>query len=595
MNWHYEEAPLNGGAPGDAFKSSFNGAGKKPAAILAREAIQNSVDAALQANAPVTIDFQFKTLADGERIQFAETMALSDMESREPSLGLHKKNAIKDQKSPLQLLYIHDYDTSGLKGDPTSPSSNLRKLLMDLGGSDKAHDSSGTGGSYGFGKAVYSSNSRIGTIFAFSRTVDGNGNPISVLMGCAYQASHDFNGNSYTGRAWFGVQHNVPEKGVRYDPFQGEEAEKLARALGFEREDGSGTSILLIDTDLRPDDLIAGIEDWWWPRIDARLLYSKVIDDADDEHFPRPKKRKHLKPFVESFDMAKGVTPTIPGKQAQKTFNRLDSLQIGSFGSVVVDDSQDENPFGEEYEELLDTVALIRSPLMVVDYYRKWRPTASAPPAVGCFLAANDIDRILKLSEPPAHDKWDPSAGRLTVVDEEYPNVVQSTLQRIKKSFRDFQASAKPPAPPRPKRLAKLERELATWFGAGPKNQTPPPGPNPAPISLRLDGPHLEKVKDGLRARGYVEVRANGQMEGSVPFRIGLTLQVAEEDSVSQNDPIPLTLTPDLNFKEIDDDLWAATVDDQTVAQLEYVSEIYDPDWTVQLMPEVLPFTEEEQ
>jgi hypothetical protein len=68
-----------------------------------------------------------------------------------------------------------------LRGDPTQPSSNLRKLLMDLGGSGKAQDRTGSGGSYGFGKAVYSSNSRVGTVFAFSRTSDAEGAPLSVL------------------------------------------------------------------------------------------------------------------------------------------------------------------------------------------------------------------------------------------------------------------------------------------------------------------------------------------------------------------------------------------------------------------------------
>ena len=70
MNWEYEKTPLNGGAPGDAFKSIFNGSGKNHAETMAREAIQNSVDAALEPMSAVEIDFRFVTLRTADRLAF---------------------------------------------------------------------------------------------------------------------------------------------------------------------------------------------------------------------------------------------------------------------------------------------------------------------------------------------------------------------------------------------------------------------------------------------------------------------------------------------------------------------------------------------
>lgn len=52
-----------------------------------------------------------------------------------------------------------------------------------------------------------------------------------------------------------------------------------------------------------------------------------------------------------------------------------------------------------------------RSPLMVVAYKSL---SESAPPVVGAFVAADnvDIEVTLKKSEPPAHDRWDPEDKR---------------------------------------------------------------------------------------------------------------------------------------------------------------------------------------
>lgn len=137
MIWQYEKTPLNGGAPGDAFKSIFNGSGKSHAETLAREAIQNSVDAATKSGSSVRVDFRFARVDGEARESIEEAAGLSEMRAREPGLGLLRGNALVELERPLELLFVDDYETTGLRGDPTSPSSNLRKLLMDLGGAGK--------------------------------------------------------------------------------------------------------------------------------------------------------------------------------------------------------------------------------------------------------------------------------------------------------------------------------------------------------------------------------------------------------------------------------------------------------------------------
>lgn len=63
--WHYEEEPVNGGAGGEVFRSIFNGSGLDAASRLAREAIQNSVDATRPGEKP-RITLEMKAYAGSE-------------------------------------------------------------------------------------------------------------------------------------------------------------------------------------------------------------------------------------------------------------------------------------------------------------------------------------------------------------------------------------------------------------------------------------------------------------------------------------------------------------------------------------------------
>lgn len=615
MNWQYEEAPPNGGAGGEAFKSTFNGAGKKPAAILAREAVQNSVDAGVDPSVQVRVDFRFRNLSGDDRTRFLECARIKEMADFVDLLDCADPNCITHPDADLELLYIDDYETTGLKGDPTNPSSNLRKLLMELGGSPKVGpglevgdpNAPAAGGSYGFGKAVYSSSSRLGTIFAFSRTKDQNDNDISVLMGCAYQAGHEREGHQYTGRAWFGIGNEVPGRGVRFDPFINDDAEELAQQLGFDRDEGYGTSILIIDTSLHATDLIAGLEDYWWPRIHDGRLDATVITSDENEHVPTPRRRQHLQPFMNAFDIALGKAPAQSGRSMRHEFNRMNiptadgdqkTYSLGVLGAVLISDDPEEMPFDEEHESKIDSVALIRGPHMVVDYHRNWQVRGAVPPAAGCFIAHQDVDAILRLAEPLEHDQWDPDSQRISKRHPELAQLVSAILNRLKVRFTAFQKDVRPSEPKSSRPLRQLERKLASWFGSS-KPDNPPPPPNPAPISLR-PSIQIQAVEGGLQASGEINIGVSRQAveagTESVPFRLRVLLKVKEEEGVTAADPVPLHIHPnDDNLQRVveettrgpDKIYWIGEVTRGSTVRLHFTSSPYDSSWTVQLAPEV--------
>jgi hypothetical protein len=79
-------------------------------------------------------------------------------------------------------------------------------------------------------------------------------------------------------------------------------------------------------------------------------------------------------------------------------------------------------------------------------------------PVVGVFIADDDIQSILRLSEPPSHNRWDPDNNRLELHDRP---VVSTVLRRIERQTREFQRFLLPPPPPSTGRLVALENLLA--------------------------------------------------------------------------------------------------------------------------------------
>jgi DNA mismatch endonuclease Vsr len=443
--WVFELNPPMGGATGEAFTNTLASSGMRPAAVLAREAIQNSVDAHRKDQQKVTVDFITKLVVDAQKAAFVKTAGLDAIASRADKLGFKEPNCLgglHDPNVPLNLLYVDDHYTTGLEGDPANPESKFSRFLLSLGDGGKEHEEHGTGGSYGFGKSVYSSNSAVLTIFAYSRTVDGEGKPMSLLFGCGYYRKHKHSDKYFTGRVWFGHEETTGHAQAQQKvvPLLGDEAISMAAALGFvpRAADDLGTSVLIVDAVIDPASILEGVEDWWWPRLISSLLDVKVVDADGKAQLPRPRKREHLRPFLEAFEIAIGKSPPNGKTEFRKPFNKSEGDNIGSLGFTVLE-RNDNDEFAVD-DSRLDSVALIRSPLMVVAYQRHWM--VGSPVMVGAFVAAEDIDDILRAAEPPAHDRWDRDARRLQDQSGRKRQIVDKVLNGIRRSLKQCQTIA---------------------------------------------------------------------------------------------------------------------------------------------------------
>ena len=595
IDWTFEVSAPMGGAAGEAFTNPLNSSGMPPAAVLAREAIQNSVDARAEGANKVEVRFSFKNLTGTAKADFVKAAKLSAVASRSELLTFNEPNCLgglSDGRKPLHLLFVDDFQTTGLAGDPASASSKFFRFLLSLGDGGKEHDEHGTGGSYGFGKSVYSSNSGILTIFAYSRTVDGNGEPTSILFGCGYYRAHKLGARFHTGRAWFGSDQ-TEDGGAAYQvvrPLRDDAADRMAATLGFSHRDDEqfGTSVLIVDSTVDADGILKGVEDWWWPRILNNLLDVEVISADGTSQMPRPRKRDDLRPFAEAYDIAIGKSPPKPKSEFRKQFNRSEGHGIGIAGFKVLDrlDSGD-------YivgEGRVDSVALIRSPLMVVAYHRAWY--VGQPAMVGAFVADDAIDDILRSAEPPAHDRWDADARRLQDATGRKRAVVRKVLQGIRTSLKTFQAEAAPPPPPRPKRLSMLERTLASFLSANKRGTQPGQDHGPAPISLTYEQePKAQAHQSGqLSLSAIFTVRLKPSDEDSeVLVRLKASCPVIVDGQDGESLGVAIKASVPLEAQAGSEEWKLLRLNQGQVARFVCETEPYDRAWTVKFVPEVEP------
>ena len=239
-----------------------------PLDLLVREAVQNSLDAALAKDgtgAAVHVDFSIR------RHDTAPVAAL---------LGEHIRGELLGRQFPKggRMLEIRDSHTEGLSGPvsmdmlrPGQSHGNLLKLVYEVG---RTRSDEGAGGSWGLGKTCYF---RMGTglVFYYSRTLDG-GRPAERLVACMVEnetAADRLQTRTSTGIGWWGEEG--PKRGPAAITDSGTIRSILA-TLGtrpFNREE-TGTAVLipflrddLITVPAMDDDTAAAagsLPAWWF-------------------------------------------------------------------------------------------------------------------------------------------------------------------------------------------------------------------------------------------------------------------------------------------------------------------------------------------
>ena len=564
--WLFEKMGPMGGAHHGAFLGPLNASVLPQEYLLAREAIQNSVDAKSDAADVVKMRFVQRTLDRTTLDRLVSDVRLlsddgpvdryhaNDEFRRGLSNGNFLEAAIDSDITSQNVVFIEDYGTVGLGGPLRgfeNPDARYYNLVLGFGIEDTSD--SHRGGSYGFGKSVYprASNASTTAFYSvFEPSEETEGAHARLIIASIFH-SHEFNDEVFNGRAWFGLPEYDSQKCA---PLIDNEAHELASRLGFTQRGPSetGTSIMALGSSIDMDVLRIAIEDNWWPRIVDRGLSCELESDYELLPPPEPRHRSDLHPFIRSYSIANRSNANEQEDELYYPFRRAQRLQLGGCG-FVAGDPADFSTHGRnvdgiaEYQPRNNAVALMRSPRMVVKYL----DARAGTDIVGAYVASEEFDPILRLSEPATHERWSASSSRLeghahrTTV-----NGLENRVQRGVTTYRERFADAGAEITEKPRALQQTLGRLLRTPGAGRRTTTPQRGPFNVNIEQRR-----EEVGQAIAVKGTAEISLRRAAEvNNARCRTSISAWVVVDDNMRREDRLEVTINrvnhPDRRINE---------------------------------------------
>ena len=172
---------------------------------LAREIIQNSLDAAVDSESKVTVEFDLIKLPRTDfpgANKLLKTMTKCQKENKDDKGKAFFKNAIQElEKEEITCLKISDFGTTGLRGDYRERKGQWHAITKGRGVSAEKKETAG--GSFGIGKNAPFTVSSLRTVFYSTFYEDDNNNSVYRAQGKSILMSHPIGDNEYTQATGF--------------------------------------------------------------------------------------------------------------------------------------------------------------------------------------------------------------------------------------------------------------------------------------------------------------------------------------------------------------------------------------------------------
>ena len=606
LNWNFPLGSLADSADGSTMGKLFRGQALSDTALLAREAIQNSSDAAREfaksrtGSPKLKVVFRFVHLFGEEKARAVEALDLRGLQAQRelyPKDHLQPNNVLDNLDRadiPLELLFVEDYGTHGLYGSPLRyRNSHLFMAMYYIGSSDKAADA---GGSYGFGKSALQRASRIASVVAHTAFEPQEDDPVtSRLIGFTWWPDLQQDGDFMRGRASFGELRSEGSGSVLPYPLEDSVAAEVAGTLGFQARNPDdpadlGTSFLIVDPAIDPNALVQEVENWWWPALEEHKLDVEIVLATGETIVPRPQQNPNVAPFLRAFAIANGVEmPSDPNRErlASDEWRNRNGVGGKNLGKLALVLNDSESLDGGEEPPTTPKVALMRGPRMVVQY---WSGSRSRVPLRGVFIASEEIDPILRETEPSSHDRWtDNSAGDLS---QEATETARSVLTKIRDSVKRMATEITPPPPRTDKALGHFSKLMQGFLGDKRGPQAPVNvGGERIELSFPDGRPTPEVLDDSeVRISATFAVRVAADAPGhSCEVKVACHLFIHEDENQSQNKwPVLVRLIDSSSaFSAEEDGTWRGHIDKDQLVHFEVISDAYPNLWTTSLQPNV--------
>jgi hypothetical protein len=463
--------------------------------VVAREGGQNASDAGRNIDGITQLIFQ-KLSAKGEKKdKLVELLQLNT--ALEPRLGVFKNeernrlfaSSVKEflDGDELNAILIRDFKTCGLGGkwDAYGQTDHFARLVCALNLDDKADGNSSSGGSYGLGKTAFAKSSKINTVVYHSvfTPSEKSADTHRRLMVSGIYPKHELDGTSYGGFAYFGKPASYD--GTIAAPFEDLDAEDLwsqiASLFGANLSRSkaqTGTDILVLVDTLDMQLLKKAVEDYYFPALISNDLSVTFISEDGSTDQPAVLARSDLDQFVKLYKKARSKEVIKEEQLTVDAFNKRNGRAIGRFAYQAAEPDEAVSPKN-------NCVAIMRGTGMVINYEKVGGDQYE--PAVGVYIAHDDVHEYLQTSENSAHSEWSEHSHRLNQkFPEEGKSIVSHVNSVIKRRFIEFQKNLQPDVSISKSENGLLARLLTGALsgtkgdgGPGPKNYH-----NPVSLSL---------------------------------------------------------------------------------------------------------------
>ena len=267
MRWHFSPQLASQVQTEITQRDQFNNDEVDLAETIVREAVQNSLDAAIDDPINVTVKFKWINESDGLEPEFFKELFKGQIKhARAANLNVDEL----DFNHP-EALIIEDFGTSGLTGSINEEDNNHFSDFWRLHG--KSHKTGKSRGRWGLGKLVYSTTSGIGVFFGLTNRL---GDARSHLMGQTVLNLRTVDNIKYPPHAFFSDMENEDDvyKAIPVPIKSSDMVKKFSKNFCLNRKDEPGLSVVIPfpNQKFNPEHMIGiAITNYFYPLITGQL------------------------------------------------------------------------------------------------------------------------------------------------------------------------------------------------------------------------------------------------------------------------------------------------------------------------------------
>ena len=553
------------------------------AGLLAREAIQNSWDnardraAATGVAAICHLEFRFTELRNQEKAAFVQAAGLHELANRADRLDKIKQGfanpetyeKLDDPDHPLRIMQLVEVSgTTGMYGPWSGKKSRLNLAMLNVGFNRKGE---GGGGSYGYGKAALIRCSGVRVVAAYSAfnksITDGTpsfpDNADRRFIAVNYWDEHDLDELEFTGWARLGSEPDGT------GPFEDGEADEMAGKFQIDLRDpaktseigGIGTTLVVVDPFVQPQDVLLAVERYWWPALVDKdwSLDVAIVGYSGEELRPNPAIDPHLGPFVKAYESMKAINGRTGAGLDNKRHKYLSEFQVPNSGQKVIpgmlsmdwDDTEGSWTWPPDDDDTAhrSLIALRRGPRMVVSYLEIEGKGIKPPYLRGVFITSDDkTNNLLTQTEAGMHLEWATDGNDPDVEPDAY-TLAKKVILDIKSKVRAAKkALFKPARTTSRSHLPELARFMENFFGGGKGTKKKKESvPEHRTISIQFSEPaEPETRKGGVCSVAEIEFSPMAEVSEEAPFKveIEITYRIQEDGSGGDSWPCKVINVP---------------------------------------------------